>query len=47
MFFNDGSRIVFNNDRLDSLIFDSIVKLKEPKGSDIAAIAAYIEVFLL
>nr|AFK43192.1 unknown [Medicago truncatula] len=29
--------------RLDSLIFDSIVKLKEPKGSDIAAIAAYIE----
>ncbi|XP_024640205.1 telomere repeat-binding factor 2 isoform X1 [Medicago truncatula] len=37
------SRILFNNDRLDSLIFDSIVKLKEPKGSDIAAIAAYIE----
>ncbi|XP_019424469.1 PREDICTED: telomere repeat-binding factor 2-like [Lupinus angustifolius] len=29
--------------RLDTLILESIIKLKEPKGSDRAAIAAYIE----
>ncbi|XP_057449639.1 telomere repeat-binding factor 2-like isoform X2 [Lotus japonicus] len=29
--------------RLDNLILDSIIRLKEPKGSDRAAIAAYIE----
>ncbi|XP_027360708.1 telomere repeat-binding factor 2-like [Abrus precatorius] len=29
--------------RLDNLILESIIKLKEPKGSDRAAIAAYIE----
>jgi hypothetical protein len=47
LFFTNGSRILFNNGRLDNLILESIVKLKEPKGSDMAAIAAYIEVFLL
>ncbi|CAI8588995.1 unnamed protein product [Vicia faba] len=29
--------------RLDNLILEAIVKLKEPKGSDISAIAAFIE----
>lgn len=47
MFFNDGSLTFFNNGRLDNLILEAIVKLKEPKGSDISTIAAFIEVFLL
>lgn len=37
----------FNNVRLDNIILESIIKLKEPKGSDRAAIASYIEVFVL
>ncbi|OIW10910.1 hypothetical protein TanjilG_27856 [Lupinus angustifolius] len=32
-------------DWLDTLILESIIKLKEPKGSDRVGIAAYIEVF--
>lgn len=40
MFFNDG--------RLgDNHVLEAIVNMKEPKGSDKAAIASYIEVFLL
>lgn len=33
--------------RLDKLILDAIAKLKEPRGSDRAAIAMYIEVLLI
>ncbi|KAL3039357.1 hypothetical protein AAZX31_01G181500 [Glycine max] len=40
---NFHSCMLFNNDRLDNLILESIIKLKEPRGSDQAAIAAYIE----
>lgn len=47
MLFNDSNSMLFNNGRLDNLILDSIIRLKEPKGSDRAAIAAYIEVFIL
>lgn len=47
MLFNDSSYMLVNNDRLDNLILESIIKLKEPRGSDKAAIAAYIEVFVL
>jgi len=39
--------MLFNNVRLDNIILESIIKLKEPKGSDRAAIASYIEVFVL
>ncbi|XP_057758322.1 telomere repeat-binding factor 2-like isoform X1 [Arachis stenosperma] len=38
-----SSNMRFDSGRLDTLILESIIKLKEPKGSDRAAIAAYIE----
>lgn len=44
----DGSNVFLNDGRLgNNHVLEAIVSMKEPEGSDRAASASYIEVFLL